>query len=125
MCSEDEDDDVDSDNEFVLPPVEKKKKGKVSRAINNQKSAGSQSQFLAAFTAIQQSSQESQIQHEKKMQEEALEFQAKLEQDRLRFESETSQRLQQSSQLFQQQMSQQNQIFQAQLFKMLFDQKKD
>ena len=73
MCSEDEDDE-DSDNEFVLPPVEKKKKGKVSRAVNKQKSAGSQSQFLAAFTAIQQSSQESQIQHEKKMHEEAFPF---------------------------------------------------
>lgn len=117
--------DEDSDSDLVLPPVEKKtKKGKVSRAITKQKSTSSQSEFLAAFTAIQQSSRESQIQHEKKMQEEAQAFQAKLEQDRLRFESETTQQLQQSAQLFQQQMSQQNQLFQVQLFKTLFDHNK-
>lgn len=112
---------------FCPLAVEKTKteQEKVSRTISKQKNATSQFQFLAAFTAIQQSSQESQIHHEKKMQEEALAFQAKLEQDRLRFESETSQRLQQSTQLFQQQMMQQNQVFQAQLFKMLFDKNKD
>ena len=84
--------------------------GQTERAFN------SHVQFLEAFAAIQNTSQEAYIAHERKMQSEVTAFQAKLE-DRSRFEAEMSMRLQQSNIQFQQQMQQQNQLFQAEYFR--------
>ena len=86
----------------IVPPPEKKtntEKELTPRTSKNKNKHSSQSQFLAAFAAIHQSSQESQILDEKRMQEEALAFQARLEQDCIQFESEISLSMQQCSQL--------------------------
>ena len=113
-CDSEEDND---EVEIVSPPAKKKKLD----ARTKGKRVNSHAQFLEAFAAIQNTSQEAYNAHEPKMQSEVIAFQAKLEDDRSRFEAEMSMCLQQSNIQFQQRMQQQNQFFQAGIFKRLFD----
>ena len=116
------DTDSEEDEDILIPP--KKSKDETPLVARVGKKKGKQTgatQFLVAFSELQEQAQMRQQQHERKMQQEAMAFQQKMEQNRVKFEAELSTTLQQQSSQFQATLMQQNQLFQAELFKKLFE----
>ena len=118
------DTDSEEDDEILIPAKKSEEETPLVARVGKKK--GKQTgatQFLVAFSELQEQAQMRQQQHERKMQQEAMAFQQKMEQDRVKFEAELSTTLQQQSSQFQANLMQQNQLFQAELFKKLFEKK--
>ena len=123
-CDNDDDltyDDIDDDTPGPSKNAKQQTSVAVSRIPKKRASQANSAAFIAAFRDIQESSQQRQIEHEKKMQQDAIMFQQRLEQDRLKFETDLAIKMQQQSNQFHVNLMQQNQLFQAELFKKLFE----
>ena len=115
------DTDSEEDDDILIPAKKSKEETPLVARVGKKK--GKQTgatQFLVAFSELQEQAQMRQQQHERKMQQETMTFQQKME-DRVKFEAELSTTLQQQSSQFQATLMQQNQLFQAELFKKLFE----